>query len=94
MDPRDGSVYHAQMEVSPDGQKLFVRGYLGVPMLGQTQTWTRLPDNSMAAADIPKESLSPGLKPTPTSAPAAAPGAPASKPASANKPSPTSTNVH
>jgi uncharacterized protein (DUF2147 family) len=63
MDPRDGQVYHAQMEVSPDNQKLSVRGYLGIPMLGQTQIWTRMPDNTMAAADIPKESLSPGLKP-------------------------------
>jgi uncharacterized protein (DUF2147 family) len=61
MDPRDGTVYHAQMEMSPDGQKLFVRGYLGIPLLGQTQTWTRLPDNSIAAKDIPKDSHTPGL---------------------------------
>jgi uncharacterized protein (DUF2147 family) len=47
LDPRDGSVYRAVMEISPDGQRLMVRGYLGVKMLGQTQVWRRLPDSAM-----------------------------------------------
>jgi uncharacterized protein (DUF2147 family) len=59
MDPRDGSVYHAQMEMSPDGQKLSVRGYLMVPLLGQTQVWQRLPDNAIPVADLPPESHGP-----------------------------------
>jgi uncharacterized protein (DUF2147 family) len=39
-DPRDGSVYGAQIRL--EGQdRLLLRGYLGIPLLGQTQTWTR-----------------------------------------------------
>jgi uncharacterized protein (DUF2147 family) len=47
MDPRDGSVYRALMEISPDGKRMEVRGYLGIALLGRSQTWNRLPDNAM-----------------------------------------------
>jgi Uncharacterized protein conserved in bacteria (DUF2147) len=57
LDPRGGSVYHAQMELSPDGKKLSVRGYIGVPVLGQTQVWSRPPDDVIPPAAIPKESF-------------------------------------
>jgi uncharacterized protein (DUF2147 family) len=42
LDPRDGKRYGVQLWLNPDGT-LALRGYLGVSLLGRTETWTRYP---------------------------------------------------
>lgn len=39
LDPKSGKVYRAKLKLS--GNRLQVRGYLGVSLLGRTQTWQR-----------------------------------------------------
>jgi uncharacterized protein (DUF2147 family) len=44
LDPEKGSIYRCRMHVQ-DGTHLVVRGYLGISLLGRTQTWQRQPDD-------------------------------------------------
>jgi uncharacterized protein (DUF2147 family) len=53
LDPRDGQVWSARMEVSPDGRELEVRGFLGVALFGKSQVWKRLPDNALPPTEVP-----------------------------------------
>tara|TARA_Y100000588_G_scaffold326919_1_gene361601 strand:- start:774 stop:1268 length:495 start_codon:yes stop_codon:yes gene_type:complete len=39
LDPKSGKIYRAK--VTQKGNKLYVRGYVGVSMLGRTQVWVR-----------------------------------------------------
>jgi hypothetical protein len=53
LDPRDGQVWSARMELSPDGKQLEVRGFLGVSLFGRSQVWKRLPDNALPLNEVP-----------------------------------------
>jgi len=41
LDPNNGKVYSSKVRLSDDGKTLNVRGYIGTPMLGRSQTWVR-----------------------------------------------------
>lgn len=41
LDPDTGSIYRCRFTLSGDGDKLFIRGFLGIALLGRTQTWFR-----------------------------------------------------
>ncbi|HEY5801541.1 MAG TPA: DUF2147 domain-containing protein [Burkholderiaceae bacterium] len=41
VDPNNGKTYKAKLKVEDGGKKLNMRGYIGMPMLGRTQTWLR-----------------------------------------------------
>lgn len=41
LDPDSGSTYRSRVRLLENGQKLSVRGYIGIPALGRTQVWIR-----------------------------------------------------
>ena len=42
VEPSSGKVYKVQLTPIDGGKKLEVRGYIGAPLFGRTQTWIRL----------------------------------------------------
>lgn len=71
LDPRDGNVYDAMMTVTPDGQTLVVRGYLGFSLLGRNEYWTRLPDTDYSVLDPSiRKLVDPSAKADPPAVPA------------------------
>ena len=42
LDAANGKVYRARLTLSEDNKRLDVKGYIGTPLFGRTQTWTRM----------------------------------------------------
>ena len=42
LDPNNGKTYKARLTPVDGGKSLAVRGYIGTPLLGRTQTWQRV----------------------------------------------------
>lgn len=42
LDPNNGKVYKVRLAPKDGGKALEVRGYIGAPVLGRTQTWIRV----------------------------------------------------
>ncbi|SFC64478.1 DUF2147 domain-containing protein [Massilia yuzhufengensis] len=41
LDPAKGKTYKSKAQLKDNGSKLEVRGYIGAPMFGRSQTWVR-----------------------------------------------------
>ncbi len=41
LNPETGSIYHATLKLEDGGEKLVLRGYVGITLLGRSQTWLR-----------------------------------------------------
>jgi uncharacterized protein (DUF2147 family) len=42
LDPENGKSYSCAMHTTDNGKKLDVRGFIGMPLLGRSQTWERV----------------------------------------------------
>lgn len=42
LDPNNGKTYKVRLTPNDGGKTLAVRGYIGAPLLGRTQTWVRV----------------------------------------------------
>jgi uncharacterized protein (DUF2147 family) len=52
LDPRDGSVYHARLTLD-QAHHLLLRGYVGIPLFGETQTWSRYTGPTGPECEVP-----------------------------------------
>jgi uncharacterized protein (DUF2147 family) len=50
LDPKVGSTYRCKITLGANDKTLNVRGYIGVPLLGRSQTWLRLDSNELKQA--------------------------------------------
>lgn len=41
LDPASGNIYKGKITMSSNGKKIILRGYIGISLLGRSQTWIR-----------------------------------------------------
>jgi uncharacterized protein (DUF2147 family) len=49
LDPLSGRIYSGKARLSSDGRRLSMRGYVGVSMLGRSQSWVRESEEALKA---------------------------------------------
>jgi uncharacterized protein (DUF2147 family) len=76
LDPKNGKTYSCKVELIENGQKLKLRGFIGVSLLGRTQVWQR--EAEVAPAPAPAVEAAPAAAST-DATPAKAPAKPAAK---------------
>lgn len=42
LDPENGKSYSCSLKLNENGKRLNVHGYIGIPLLGRSQTWERI----------------------------------------------------
>ncbi len=42
LDPKNGKTYKSKLRVNEDGKEMEVRGFIGLSVIGRTQTWKRV----------------------------------------------------
>ncbi len=42
VDPESGKTYKCNITLAPDGKSLKIRGYIGISLIGRTQTWNKM----------------------------------------------------
>jgi len=50
LDPDNGKVYRAKVKVLEGGEKLEVRGYIGISLIGRSQVWERIGEDLVASS--------------------------------------------
>src|ERR1700685_2621151 len=55
LDPETGTTYRCRFTLSSEGARLFMRGYVGISLLGRTQTWTRVETETSAELARPQD---------------------------------------
>ena len=57
LDPKSGKDYSCKIELKKEGQELEVRGFLGISLLGRSQTWIRI--SEAEATSLPESGAQP-----------------------------------